>query len=176
MQPFIHLTKALLAIPNFYDSSNSLPKSSRLKYSQRKPSQVSQLILHHSASDGMTVYDIAAMHVRDKKWPAIGYHIVIDKDGTAYLTNPLSAQSYHCKGHNFKSIGICINANSDIHHITEPAERMLCMILTTIACNFHELSVYGHKELGQTACPGSFFPLVEMKAHYSETKEVIASI
>lgn len=176
MQPFIHLTKALLAIPNFYDSSNSLPKSSRLKYSQRKPSQVSQIILHHSASDGMTVYDIASMHVRDNKWPAIGYHIVINKDGSAYLTNALSSQSYHCKGNNFKSIGICVNHDASKSEISEKAERMLCMILTTIACNFHELNVYGHKELGQTACPGPFFPLDEMKAHYSETKDVIASI
>lgn len=176
MQSFTKLTSSLISIPNFYDLTLSLPKSTRLFYSKRKPSQVTQLVLHHSASNGMTVQDIARFHVQNHKWPAIAYHIVVDQDGAAYLTNPLSNQSYHCQKHNFKSIGICVNCNAENGPISELAERMLCMILTTIACNFHELVVYGHKELANTLCPGKFFPLAQMKSHYSESKEVIASI
>jgi N-acetylmuramoyl-L-alanine amidase len=171
MQKFQELTRQLSAIPSFFDISNSLTKHSRFRYSTRRPSQVDRVVLHHSASKGMSIDDIARFHVRENKWPGIGYHIVINQDGTGYLVNKLDLQSYHCKGNNFRSIGICVNDNCENQVPTEKAEHMLCQILTVIALYFHEVDIFGHKELGSTKCPGSLFPLAEMKYHYKSIKQ-----
>lgn len=170
MQTFQEVTRQLLALPSFFDVSNSLHRSTRHRYSVRRPSQVNRIVLHHSASKGMTVDDIARYHVTSNKWPAIGYHIVINQDGTGYLCNKLENQSYHCKNSNFRSIGICINDNCHDQVPTEKAEHMLCQVLTVFAMFFHEVDIFGHRELGQTVCPGDHFPLIEMKEHYKAIK------
>ena len=176
MQKFQEVQRQLCALPSFFDFSNSLPKASIKRYSIRRPSQVDRIVLHHSASSGMSVNDLAHFHVRDKKWPAVGYHIVIDKDGTGYLCNKLENQSYHCKDNNFRSIGICVNHNCETNVMTEKAEHMLCQVLSVFAMFFHEVKIFGHSELAPTLCPGKHFPLDEMKDHYQFIREELINI
>ena len=109
---FTILQRALKQIPNFFDVTYSLPYPKNEEYSTRIPSRVDTLILHHSGSQTWTVQDVANYHVKEKGWPGIGYHLVIDKDGHIFQTNKLSSQSYHCKNHNFRSIGICCLGNT----------------------------------------------------------------
>lgn len=168
MSSFIHLQGALLQIPNCFNISQDLKKASIKRYSKRIPSRVKQIILHHSAHPTWDVYDICNYHVTEKKWPGIGYHIVISQDGTIFITNNLDTQSYHCANHNFKSIGICCLGNFENHIMKEIQERALMMVLWTIGTHFDGLEINGHKDLAATLCPGLHFPLIESKNHYHE--------
>ena len=168
MSSFVHLQNRILEIPNSFDLTQTLQKSKSKSYQNRIPSRCSELILHHSAHLSWNVYDVARYHVVKNGWPAIGYHIVISDRGDIFLCNNLNIQSYHCKGHNFKSIGICCLGNFEEEEMTEKQELALMMVLWTIGTNFHELQVYGHCDVASTLCPGSHFPLQESFDHYRE--------
>lgn len=168
MSSFISLQSAILGLPKAFNIASELPKASINRYSRRIPSRVTQIILHHSAHLTMSVYDIARSHVNERKFPGIGYHIVIEKDGTIFLTNNLDTQSYHCKEHNFKSIGICCLGNFEDEQMNEAQEHALMMLIWTMGISFDGLKIYGHKNLKATLCPGSHFPLQETIDHYHE--------
>jgi N-acetylmuramoyl-L-alanine amidase len=165
---FNFLQSKLSQIPNFFDLTDSLITSKKEVYSTRIPSRVDTLILHHSGSQSWTVQDVANYHVKEKGWPGIGYHLVIDKDGHIFQTNKLSSQSYHCKNHNFRSIGICCLGNFELEEMTEKQEHALMMLLWTIGSHFKPLTIFGHLELGNTLCPGLHYPLIEAVNHYKD--------
>lgn len=173
---FLYVTSYLAQLTNFFDLSASLPKSRYSAYSTRIPSRVSQLVLHHTGTSTMSVYDINSMHIKEKDWPGIGYHILIQQDGSILLCNKLHIQSYHCKDNNFKSIGIAINHNCEVEAPSPKALAALRDVLFVFAYHFHSLSVYGHKELGSTLCPGRFFPLDEMKDFYSHCRAELSLV
>ncbi len=78
---------------------------------------INEIILHTTAtrSEWMVghgtlakVQEIALWHTRDRKWRAIGYHYLIDRDGTVANGRPLEQVGAHVKGHNSNSIGIAL--------------------------------------------------------------------
>lgn len=71
---------------------------------------INEIILHCTAtfeSQDVTMADIKRWHVVERGWGDVGYHFVIDKDGTVFRGRALGQQGAHCKGHNATSIGIC---------------------------------------------------------------------
>ena len=168
MRPFISLQNAILDLPKAYDLRDSLKKHNKKTFPKRIPSRVNELIFHLTASKNMSVYDIAAMHVNQKDWPGIAYHVVIDTDGNIFLCNDLFSQTYHAKDHNFKSIGICCLGNFEESEMPEVQEYSLMLLTWLIATRFHELKPLGHCDTKETLCPGQYYPLVEVKNHYAE--------
>ena len=71
-----------------------------------------KVIIHHSASQNWTYKDVLAYHINretDKvRWGDIGYHFVIEKNGTIKVGRWDFAEGYHCVGQNQSSIGICV--------------------------------------------------------------------
>lgn len=71
--------------------------------------KVTDIIIHCAATiEGKNFYahDIDAWH-KHAGFRKIGYHFVIDLDGTIELGRPLSEVGAHAVGHNKESIGIC---------------------------------------------------------------------
>jgi hypothetical protein len=54
------------------------------------------------------VNEIRRWHVEDRGWADIGYHYLIDRDGTVIEGRPLSKVGAHAKGHNTGSVGIAL--------------------------------------------------------------------
>jgi len=173
---FSYVTHYLSQLPKYYDLSESLKRSRSSTYSTRIPSRVDRLILHHTATDNMSVHDIAHMHVRDNGWPGIAYHIVIGPGGEILLTNRLHLQSYHCKDNNFRSIGIAINHDCDKSAPSQKALAALRDVLIVFAYHFHHLDIFGHSDLGNTLCPGRFYPLADMKSFYNHVRTELSLI
>lgn len=81
-----------------------------------KPSDIDTIIIHCSASrEGQDVKasDIDKQH-KDRGFKCIGYHFVIDLDGSVEVGRPLTMSGAHCnekdengKSYNSHSIGIC---------------------------------------------------------------------
>ena len=80
---------------------------------------VREIIIHCSATPpgwmaGRSAADkVAAIrrwHIEDRGWSDIGYHWVIDRDGTLVRGRPETVVGAHTQGHNTGSIGICLDS------------------------------------------------------------------
>lgn len=70
-----------------------------------------QIIVHCSDTPNgrnVTKEDIERWHVRDNGWRDIGYHAVVEIDGTVVKGRNESMPGAHCKGHNTTALGICL--------------------------------------------------------------------
>ena len=70
------------------------------------------LIAHHSsfyeADVQSTLLEVQRLHRDDRHWADIGYHYLIDIDGTIYEGRDLGARGVHTMGHNTGSAGLCL--------------------------------------------------------------------
>lgn len=70
---------------------------------------IDSIIIHCTATrEGQDVRasDVDKWH-KERGWKMIGYHYIIDLDGTIEPGRPLTMTGAHCKGWNDHSIGIC---------------------------------------------------------------------
>ncbi len=105
--------------------------------------------------------EIRRWHVEDNGWRDIGYHFVIDRDGTVVEGRPLDEQGAHVYGHNDNSIGICLlgghgsNENDAFFdHFTSDQDKALRNLIDRLKGRFAIKSVRGHNEVAAKACPG----------------------
>jgi N-acetylmuramoyl-L-alanine amidase len=71
---------------------------------------IDYLVVHCSAtrnSQNFTAEDVKQWHLA-KGWNDIGYHYVIEHDGTVTKGRPEEQTGAHVKGYNTQSIGICL--------------------------------------------------------------------
>lgn len=70
---------------------------------------INSIIVHCSAT---TIYshfnDIKNYHVNKLGWKDIGYHFVIENNGSCITGRSIDEIGAHCKGHNDSSIAICL--------------------------------------------------------------------
>jgi N-acetyl-anhydromuramyl-L-alanine amidase AmpD len=137
------------------DKTTILMRSSTLKYNTRLLSRINQIFVHHSASIGQRAEDYARYHVQSRGWAGIGYHFVIESNGDIIGCNPLDTISYGVANHNTRSVHICLSGDFTKQ---EPSKAQLKSLDNLIKHLRKELPQYlavdGHKEYGQTSCPG----------------------
>ena len=71
---------------------------------------IDKIIIHCSATkEGVAVSTatIRNWHIKGRGWSDIGYHYVIQLDGTIDYGRPINRIGAHTKGENENSIGIC---------------------------------------------------------------------
>lgn len=71
--------------------------------------KINQIIVHCSATPegkNFNANDIDRWH-KERGFDCIGYHYVIDLDGTIEKGRPIEKVGAHVKGHNSNSIGVC---------------------------------------------------------------------
>ena len=79
---------------------------------------IEKIIIHCSATPENREVDtetIRGWHMNENGWSDIGYHFVIELDGTIKEGRPIDRQGAHTKGHNKNSIGICYVGGLDDH-------------------------------------------------------------
>ena len=93
----------------FYFGTNIL--SNKMK----RRTKTTKIILHCSATPEGKDYkaaDIDRWH-KNNKWEMIGYHYVVDLDGTIEEGRPIDLIGAHCSGYNSESVGICYIGGCD---------------------------------------------------------------
>ena len=107
------------------------------------------------------VAEIRLWHVRDRKWRDIGYHWLIDRDGSILPGRPETTAGAHVAGHNTGSIGICLiggfgsNENDAFdRHFTPEQDRALRGLIEEISSRTAIKRLRGHNEVAAKACPG----------------------
>lgn len=115
--------------------------------------------------------DIRRWH-KAKGWNDIGYHYVIDIDGTIEPGRDIETAGAHCTGHNANSIGICYIGGCDEEMKpkdtrTDAQKASLLVLLKYLAAKYPNATIYGHRDFAQKACP-SFDAKEEYKSLKTE--------
>lgn len=123
---------------------------------------ISQIIIHCSATfpgQKVTREMIESWH-KARGFNEIGYHYLIDIDGTIIKGRDLDKPGAHCKGQNLDSVGICYIGGLDSHGKpsntlnSEQKASLLCLIDSLRFVLRSYLSVHGHNEYDKKkACP-----------------------
>lgn len=124
--------------------------------------QINYIIIHCSATKAgqdFRAKDIDRWH-RERGWDGIGYHKVIDLDGTVEPGRSEAKPGAHCKGHNSDSIGICYigGLNKDgkpADTRTELQKAALAGLVAGYKQRFPNAKVVGHRDMPNVhkACP-----------------------
>jgi hypothetical protein len=131
---------------------------------------ISEIIIHCTATradwwaDKTTAQKVAEVrkwHVDGRGWSDIGYHFLIDRDGTVKEGRPIERAGAHVKGHNTGTIGISLfgghggekdNAFED--NFTEEQGAALRRLVSRLQAEHGpNLKLSGHHEYANKACP-----------------------
>ena len=137
---------------NIIDVRKKLPTHPLKRYQTRPISTIYYIAIHHSLTDdipgGKDVEAFARYHVDHLDWPGIGYHYVVDTDGTIYKCHSADVKSYHVGKHNRFSLGVCLVG--DFRQYDPPAEQYQATIeLVKQLVNAYGIkpqNVLGHSE------------------------------
>lgn len=111
------------------------------------------------------VAEVRKWHMKDNGWKDIGYHYLIDRDGTVVAGRPLEQVGAHTQGHNTGTIGISLfgghgSAATDSFsaHFTEAQNKALRKLLWELMTKYGITKVSGHNQYAAKACPGFNVP------------------
>ncbi|CAM4096967.1 peptidoglycan recognition protein family protein [Paenibacillus alkaliterrae] len=152
----LSLIPALLSngIPPIQNIIDQLPNHPTKVYQKRDLSQVTRLIVHHTASEAPLINQ-AKYHVNGRNWPRIGYHFVIH-NGAIYQTNYLDTESYHTSGNNRTGIGVAILGDLTKRSITKHERELITALLASLRTVIPDAEIKGHNECGvKTRCPAT---------------------
>lgn len=147
-----------------------LPRSSWMAFSPRlslvKPADgFTRLTVHHAGTgvnmhlgQDEVVFDLNGIleaHLQ-KNYGDIGYHFIIDRAGRIWEGRSLAHEGAHVSGMNEHNIGVMLLGNFDEQ---QPASRQVfaLFLLADVLRDTYDIdgeSVFGHCDLGQSACPG----------------------
>lgn len=110
--------------------------------------------------------EIRRWHVQDNGWDDIGYHAIIDRDGTVAQGREDAVQGAHCKGRNATTLGVCLlgghgsNENDKFEDHFTPAQDRALRLWIEHKQNIHPTikTVSGHNQYAAKACPGFNVP------------------
>lgn len=122
------------------------------------------IVAHHTEWDGASVEDIHICHRDEKGWAGIGYHYYIRFDGSIYKGRPDDAQGAHVKEFNHNSLGVAFEGNYDVRQEMPQAQfNAWCDLKKYLINKYGNMPIYGHNEVGNSACPGRYFSLDKIK-------------
>jgi N-acetylmuramoyl-L-alanine amidase len=130
---------------------------------------IDTIIIHCTATrpnwwEGKTsqqkVDEVRRWHVEDRGWSDIGYHYLIDRDGTLVEGRPLERTGAHAKGHNTGSVGISLfgghggNVSDQFEdNFTEDQDLALRELIAKLKADHPITKIIGHNEVANKACP-----------------------
>lgn len=124
--------------------------------------KINEIILHCSATPEGKNYkmkDIDLWH-RQRGFTSVGYHFVVDLDGTIEDGRDIEKIGSHCLNHNSNSIGICYIGGCDkqmnAKDTRTQAQKDALLDLVFLLLQHYHLSlnqVHCHNEYAKKACP-----------------------
>ncbi len=153
-------TETLVRMPAIQYVVDKLPKHETEQYETRLRSNISALVIHHSATPpNVTPERIAQYHISKWDWPGIGYHFLVGAEGTIFQTNDLETISHHAASANPFGVGICFLGNFTVEVPPQDqinaGAQLVAWLLDLLQLDLS--AVKGHKEFMETACPGKMW-------------------
>lgn len=121
---------------------------------------IDKIIIHCSATPenrDVKTETIRKWHL-DRGWSDIGYHYIIELDGSLNVGRPIERTGAHTKGHNTGSIGVCYIGGVDQDMKakdtrTKEQKESLHQLLFDLTDNYSKATIHGHNEFSNKACP-----------------------
>lgn len=124
-----------------------------------------KVTVHHTGK--YAIFDVAKKSVirdldgiitehMDRNYGDIGYHFVVDYSGRLWEARSLAYEGAHVAGQNDRNIGVVCVGNFDLQ---KPSEAQLTTIEQLVSVlrehyGIKQHCLYGHRDLGHSACPG----------------------
>lgn len=107
------------------------------------------------------VAEIRRWHVEERKWSDIGYHYIVDTDGTVAKGRPIEKAGAHTKGRNANSIGVCLigghgGSANDVFgdNFTQAQDNALRTLIAGLKREHPSIEkISGHNQWSAKACP-----------------------
>lgn len=125
---------------------------------KQNPKNISRVIIHMSETpDGKEVPAdvIRSWHIQ-RGWDDIGYHFVVQPNGTIEMGRQVDVVGAHTKGRNTDSVGICWvgGYESDSLPTVKQIDSMKIVVDLIDAMTDKILSIYGHCDFDKSKrCP-----------------------
>lgn len=148
--------------------------------------KIDEIIIHCTATRPDwwtgTSADVKTNEVRNwhtsKGWSDIGYHYLIDRDGTVVTGRPLDRTGAHVKGHNTGTVGISLfggfggsAGDNFADNFTEDQERALLDLIAKLKADHPSITkISGHNQYAAKACPCFSVPAWLKKAQSPKMK------
>lgn len=118
------------------------------------------LVIHHSGfyeQDGLsTLLEIQRAHREDRGWADVGYHFMVDKDGTIYEGRDLTVRGVHVEGFNTGSLGVCLMGDFRFEAPSDAQLNATYALNDWIVYRTGVTHLAGHKDFNDfTVCPGA---------------------
>ena len=132
--------------------------------------KINEIIVHCTATvegKNFKAADIDRWH-KAKGWNGIGYHHVVDLDGTVEPGRPENEVGAHCLKHNANSIGVVYvgglasDGKTPKDTRTQKQKAALVKLLTELKHRYPNATIHGHRDFAAKACP-SFYATKEYK-------------
>lgn len=140
------------------DHRQILPRHPSKAYGLRGLGDIKKIAVHHSLTSSGSAKAFANYHINTNKWPGIGYHFVIEKDGSIIWCHDLEVRSYHVGNSNRIALGICLVGDFRTQTLEEvqlqPLIKLLRFLLQELRLTPDD--VKGHSEFPDYAwkpCP-----------------------
>lgn len=123
--------------------------------------KINEIIVHCTATaegKNFKAADIDRWH-KAKGWSGIGYHHVVDLDGTVEPGRPESEVGAHCLKHNANSIGVVYvgglasDGKTPKDTRTPQQKAALVKLLTELKHSYPSATIHGHRDFAAKACP-----------------------
>lgn len=122
--------------------------------------KINRIIIHCTATPAgrsVSVEELRAWH-RSRGFSDIGYHYVIDIDGTVSPARSLSLAGAHCRGYNANSVGIAYVGGLSPAGVPAdtrtPAQTDAMRVLVRSLCTLFPIEyINGHNEFAKKNCP-----------------------
>lgn len=131
----------------------------------RKLKSINEIIVHCSATPpdrDIGAAEIRNWHVRaPNHWDDIGYHFVIRRNGKIEPGRTLDFVGAHCRGHNSRSVGVCLVGGTKLNEHPKPDasftmdqyQALLALIRMIQVVVPGTVKVSGHRDYSSKACP-----------------------
>lgn len=114
-----------------------------------------RFVTHYSgAAHNQSVKAIQNFHMDTRGWVDIGYNFLVNRDGQVFEGRGWDLIGAHAAGHNTESIGVCHIGNDGDHTMSSLRAIRWLYDLATVRGGGRRLRMTGHRDIGQTSCPG----------------------
>lgn len=121
---------------------------------------IDEIIIHCTATEGgnsVPIEKIESWH-KAKGYASIGYHYIIQPNGSIQIGRRISKAGAHCKGHNANSIGIAyvggLNDGKPQDTRTMAQIESLQLLIAILLTMYPDIKkITGHNEYSNKACP-----------------------
>lgn len=122
---------------------------------------INRIILHCSATEEgkhFTTEQIRQWHVKGNGWSDIGYHYIIELDGSIHEGRNVNVAGAHTSGYNAQSIGVCYVGGVDVagrpKDTRTPAQRLALLELVDLLKRLYpNAEICCHNQFSNKACP-----------------------